>query len=286
MEKEIINYWLQTVEDWSDNYGKDYIEWKGTPGMGDAMYGLNIAFMRAFINQKPTTINIHWYHSEDYLYHYEDPETIVERVHFIHSRYMWPEMVNIEHTFNSTDTALYSQRYRNVIRCRDNKLARYWMFDPKYFRDIQKNKIVVWRASFNADPPRWFKMPVNDNEWTEIIEKLRFLNFQVVEIDYRTPISEAFYHISNACLCISYEGMWHYIAKNFFIPHLVIGDDDITKWHTPASIMKNPKDHYFTSSIHKILSFISHAETKQLKFFKAYNKLVFNDENRPRGYRD
>jgi len=283
VEKEKIDYWTNISENWKDNYGKDYIEWKGTPGMGDAMYGLNIAFMRAFINQKPTTIHYHWYHSEDFLYHCEDPETIIQRLDYVYSKYMWPDMVNIEHTFNSPDTALYSQRYRNVTRYRDSRLARYWMFDPKYFKVVKENKIVIWRASFNADPPRWFKMPLNDREWLDIIKKLKILNFDVVEIDYRTPISEVFYHISNARFCISYEGMWHYIAKNFFTPHLVIGDDDITKWHTPASIMKNPKDFHFTNHIHKIKSYINHAELKQSHFYKQFNRLVFNDENRPRG---
>ena len=283
MEKEKINYWLETVDNWSDNYGKDYIEWKGTPGMGDAMYGLNIAFMRAFINQKPTTINIHWYHSEDYLYHYEDPETIVERVNFVHSRYMWPEMVNIEYTFNSSDSSLYKQRYRNVIRNYKNLLSRYWVFDSKYFLKTISNKIVIWRPSFNADPPRWFKMPLNDEEWLRIIEKLKNLDYQIIELDYRTPVSEAFYHISTAEFCLSYEGMWHYIAKNFFTPHMVLGDDKITEWHTPYAIMKNPKTLFLEDNIHKINTYIKHAKAKQNIGLKVFNKLVFNDENRPRG---
>ena len=283
MEKETINYWLETVYNWSDNYGKDYIEWKGTPGMGDAMYGLNIAFMRAFINQKPTTINIHWYHSEDYLYHYEDPETIIERVNFIHSKYMWPDMVNIEYTFNSTDSSLYKQRYRNVFRNYTNHFGRYWIFDPKYFLKPIPNKIIIWRPSFNADPPRWFKMPLNDEEWLRIIEKLKNLDYQIVELDYRTPIREAFYHISSAEFCLSYEGMWHYIAKNFFVPHMVLGDDKITEWHTPYAIMKNPKTLFLEDNLHKINSYIEHAKIKQAHGLKIFNKLVFNNENRPRG---
>ena len=285
MEKE-ISLRQEYANNWKDNYGKDYIEWKGTPGMGDAMYGLNIAFMRAFINQKPTTINFHWYHSEDFLYNFEDPETIIERVNFIHSRYMWPEMVNIEHTFNSNDINLYVKRYRNVIRYKDMNIARCWTFDPQYYLDTISNKIVIWRPSFNSDAPRWFKLPINDEEWLRIIEKLRNLDYQVVEIDYRTPIKEAFYHISSAEFCLSYEGMWHYIAKNFFIPHMVLSDDPITKWHTPYAIMKDPKTLPIEDNLYKINSYIKHAKAKQLIGYKEFNRLVFNDENRPRGYRD
>lgn len=285
MEKE-ISLRQEYANNWKDNYGKDYIEWKGTPGMGDAMYGLNIAFMRAFINQKPTTINIHWYHSEDFLYNFEDPETIIERVNFVHSRCLWPEMVNIEHTFNSSDNKLYVKRYRNVIRYKDMNIARCWMFDPRYFLDTISNKIVIWRPSFNSDPPRWFKLPINDEEWLRIIEKLKNLDYQVVEIDYRTPIKEVFYHISSAAFCMSYEGMWHYIAKNFFIPHMVLGDDPITRWHTPYAIMKDPKTLSIEDNLYKINSYIRHAKAKQLIGYKEFNRLVFNDENRPRGYRN
>ena len=170
MEKETVSHWHSTIQNWKDNYGKDYIEWKGTPGMGDAMYGLNIAHMRAFIIQKPVTINMHWYHPKDFYYHFEDPETIIERVEYIHSKYMWSDMVHVEHTFNSNDLELYARRYRNVCRKHKDPIARYWIFDPKYFTTPTPKKILIWRPSFNADTPRYFKLPLNDSEWIDIIE--------------------------------------------------------------------------------------------------------------------
>lgn len=285
MEKK-ISHWHDTILNWKDNRGKDYIEWKGTPGMGDAMYGLNIAHMRAFISQKPVTLNIHWYHSEDFLYHYEDPETIVERANYIHSKYMWNSMVKLEHTFNSTDLKLYAQRYRNVNRNQKHPIARYWMFDPKYFVTPVSNKIVIWRPSFNADAPRWFKLPINDHEWLEIIEKIKNLDYQVVEIDYRTPIREAFYHIRTAQLCLTYEGMWHYIAKNFFKPHAVLSNDGITAWHTPYSVIRDPRKFSVNDKIHRLHVLIERAKNRQHKAILNFNRLVFGSENRPRSYRD
>jgi len=279
VEKEKLGYWHDRVSNWKDNYGKDYIEWKGTPGIGDAMYGLNIAHMRAFIIQKPVTINIHWYHPKEFYYHFEDPETIIERVDYIHTKYMWSHMVHVQHTFNSDDLKLYAQRYRNVNRLEKDPLARYWMFNPKYFSNVDPRKIVIWRPSFNADTPRWFKLPLNDDEWINIIEKLKNLDYLVVEIDYRTPIREAFYHISSAKFCLSYEGMWHYVAKNLFKPHLVLGDDSVTKWHTPFAIMKNPKQIPIEKKIKRIHVLIEKAKKKQEVGFKNFYKLVFNNEN-------
>ena len=78
---DLWNHW---VGNWRDNHGLDSIRWKTTVGIGDSMYGLNIAYMRAFANQKPTKFQIHFYHPKDYVHHYEDPESVVERVEYIH----------------------------------------------------------------------------------------------------------------------------------------------------------------------------------------------------------
>ena len=65
---------------------------------------------------------------------------------------------------------------------------------------------------------------------------LRGQGFNVVELTYRTPVSEAFYEISTCRLVLCYDGMWHYIARNFSIPMIVISKDGVTKYHTPHAI--------------------------------------------------
>ena len=64
---DLWNYW---VKNWRDNYGVDNIRWKTTVGIGDSMYGMNIAYMRAFVNQKPTKLQIHYHFPENHYYHY------------------------------------------------------------------------------------------------------------------------------------------------------------------------------------------------------------------------
>ena len=88
--------WQLQISDWRDNHGLDTIRWKTTFGIGDTMYGMNIAHMRAFVNQKPTTFELHFFHEKDYRYHYEDPETVYERFEYVRKRYMWPDIVNIK----------------------------------------------------------------------------------------------------------------------------------------------------------------------------------------------
>jgi len=220
--------------------------WKTTPGVGDLMYGLNAAYFRSFILQKPVNLNLHWYHSPDFLYHFEDPETIVERFEYINSFYIRDEAeVHIDHVFNSTDHALYSRRWIGYTdkkfntppgkkRIRDNQ----WLFRPEVRnRPTVNRKIVLWRETFNAQQPRRFKRTYEADEWLNIIDLIEAQDYKITEIDYRTPIREVFYHIITAEAVICYEGMWHYIANNLAKPMIVLTRDNITKLHTPNALV-------------------------------------------------
>jgi hypothetical protein len=255
-----MSLWYDTVEK-INNRGIDYLQWKTTPGFGDVMYGLNVAHFRAFVSQKPCTINFHWYHAEDFLYHYEDPETIIQRLDYIHSFYKWKDMINIEHTFNSTDTYVYKHRYIGYDK--GPWCTRQWVFDDIIDSTPTYGKIVIWRPTFNADPPRFFKQPLNSCEWEYIIQSLRNLDYQVVEIDYRTPIREVLFHIRTCELVFSYEGMWHYISKNLFKPHIVLSKEWITTYHTPAAIRLN---------VHE--EDIQKAQKKTRRYKNEFHKLI------------
>lgn len=270
-----MTVWHDVSDKWLDHKGVTEIDWKTTPGMGDVMYGLNIAFMRAFINQKVTTLNLHWYHSDDYLYYFEDPETLMFRADYVKSRYMWPEMVKINHIFNSTDMSLYNLRYRNVKRILP-WMARQWMFSDRYDSVAIQKKMVIWRPSFNADAPRWFKMPWNDSEWIFLVEAMKNCGYNVVEIDYRTPVSEAFYHIRTCEIIICYEGMWHYIAKNFFKPLIVVSDQNVTKWHTPTAYRLNGKDSVY-NDIDMYPKYIQRAKILADNYRRSFRRFVLNE---------
>jgi len=261
--------YLSVLKNWDDFLGSDVIDWKTTPGVGDFMYGLNIAHMRAFVNQKPTTIRMHWYHPEDYYYHFEDPETIVERCDYIKKFYMWNYTVNVEHVFDSQDMALYKKRYYNVTTNRFF-LKNSWTFNIELDTSPVDKKIIMWIPTFNADAPREFKNPYDPSSWVILSESLQNSGYQVVNIDYRTPISEVFYHIRTCELCISYEGMWHYVARNFFKPHIVISDQGITRWHTPSALQLDPSESVY-SLLNKFLLYryqaLTYSRRYKHKFF-------------------
>ena len=53
---------------------------KGTPGTGDAMYALNLAYNRSFVYQQKVILTFKWFHGRGFNFHMEDPETIIEKI--------------------------------------------------------------------------------------------------------------------------------------------------------------------------------------------------------------
>jgi hypothetical protein len=222
------------------------IEAKMTPGIGDLMCILNVAYYRSFYAQKEINLVLHWYHDEDFLYHFEDPETILERFHYINSFYAKKDTdVNIQHVFNSNNLALHHNRffgYSRMLKLDGHIQKRSRMrYNDWYFRKMNadpiKKKVVIWTQVNNAQEPRPFKRPFDRNQWNKVIDIIEMQGYSVTEIDYRTPISEVFYHIRTAEACLCYEGMWHYVAKNMCKPTIVLTKDLITNYHTPDALI-------------------------------------------------
>lgn len=215
------------------------IEWKGTPGVGDYMMGLNVAHHYSHQYNIPVNFNIHWYHAEDHLHHFEDPETIVERLEYSHMFYKDQSKVTVKHIFNSTDTELWVKRFRGIHFSPDpNNRINSWIHKSTSFTQTVENKVVIWRPISNAETPRQWKNIIDNYTWDYIIKLLETVyGYHVVELTYRNPISEVYYHLSNCNLVVCYDGMWHYVAKNFLKPMIVFSENDVTKFHTPNAIM-------------------------------------------------
>lgn len=222
------------------------IDWKGTPGVGDILFGLNSIHMLHHLSKKTrevekSIINVYWTHSEDHLHHFEDPETIIERADYLHSFYHDYESVQVNHIFDSTDKEIERLRHRGFQRVTSPVAVidgmSSWMFRRSIWCDNPvKNKVVFWRPLFNAEKARRWKRIFSTSDWDRILEILIDKGFNPVELTYRTPVREAFYHINTARFCIFYDGMWQYIAKNLCKPVISLGDNSITRIHSPQGV--------------------------------------------------
>jgi len=230
------------------NNNNSYLVIKGTPGIGDAMYAMNLAYCRSFVYQIKVFLIFRWFHDRRFNFHMEDPETIIEKIHYLKHFYETKfTNVTIQHEFNCTDFELWHNRFRNYHRKmpKQNSIKmKYndWRFADWCRKEVIPKKIVMWNQTGNANLPRPYKRPFGREEWTLAKDLMDMQGWDVVEIDYRTPIREVFWHINTCEATVSYEGMWHYVAKNFQKPMIVLTKDNITKHHTPnALIYQVPK---------------------------------------------
>jgi hypothetical protein len=242
----------------------ELVTWRGTPGVGDFMWALNCSHLHSWRSKTPINLEMHWSHDENHLHHFEDPETIIERMQYIHNFYDRKNDVRISHVINAKgrysfwkyedDIKLLEdgskvQVARNIEKTRfyfqsgiysdkrGNKAPENdWLFRSDSFQKTISNKIVFWRPTFNAETPRTWKRGLTNRDWEIIIDKLKSHGFQMVELTYRTPIREAMWHIATCRQVICYDGMWHYVAKNFCKPLLVVSEEGITKYHTKYAV--------------------------------------------------
>tara|TARA_R110002153_G_scaffold35942_5_gene106591 strand:- start:26172 stop:26975 length:804 start_codon:yes stop_codon:yes gene_type:complete len=217
------------------------IRWRGTVGVGDFMQALNVCHRYSFDhNISPVNLEMHWEHGEDYLFHPDDPETIIQRLHKIHDMYYQNTRVEVTHVFDSD-----MFHYEDVDLKLKNRFffdsERYdptgsppndWIFHPHEFQNPQK-KIVIFTPHYNKEPPRYWKRWLTGHDWYGIIELLRWEGWIVKELTYRTPIMEAYEHIKECRFIVSYDGMWHYIGRNFSKPHLIPSKEGVTSYNTP-----------------------------------------------------
>ena len=247
----------------------ELVTWRGTPGVGDFMWALNACHKYAAdVNIRKINLEIHWEHGEDYLHHFEDPETIIERCDYIHNFYHQKERVEVHHIFNAKgryqdwkfddDVILETNGERRIAAIHSHK-ARFWfesdfyddrpgstapdndwIFRKDAFQDYDPKRIVFWRPTWNAEKPRTWKRIFENDDWNKLIKHFEGLGFNMHELSYRTPASEAMHLISTSRMVICYDGIWHYVAKNFARPLVVISGEGVTKYHTENALRINP----------------------------------------------
>jgi hypothetical protein len=256
----------------------ELVTWRGTPGVGDFMWALNSCHKYAADhNIRKINLELHWEHGEDYYHHFEDPETIIERCNYIHNFYHQQERVEVHHIFNAhgryrdwkfdDDVVLETTGERRIAAIHKHKARFYfqsgfyddtpgsdipdndWIFRQDAFKDYDPNRIVFWRPTWNAEKPRTWKRIFENDDWDKLIAHFESKGFNMHELSYRTPVSEAMHLISTSRMVICYDGIWHYVAKNFARPLAVISGEGVTKYHTSNALRMNPDRSKVTDGI-------------------------------------
>ena len=220
------------------------VRWRGTPGVGDFMWALNSSHKYAYNTGERVNLEMHWEHDEDYLHHPQDPETIIQRMEWMHTKYHRQDDVKITHVYNSDlfESGAFNNNQNKDRYYFDSEAYKptgspdnNWVFKKKEFVPKTK-KIVMWTPHYNKESPRSWKRFLTSDDWYDIIKLLSWKGWILQELTYRTPIKEAYKHIQECDFIVCYDGMWHYIARNFAKPMYIPSWEGVTSYNTPNTI--------------------------------------------------
>jgi len=215
---------------------------RGTVGVGDLGLSLSTAFYIANLLKTKIHLIYYWTHDEFYQHTPEDPETIIEKLKYLHSLCYKSEIVTYENVFNADHDMFNGQMLLNIER--EGKMdfeelnvpdgLNSWKFKPHIMnKEISKRKVSLWRYNFNSYTPPTWKRSYKEEDWQYIMDSLKRQGWQIQELCYRTPIREALYHIQTSRFCVGYDGMWHYLARMLYKPTIITGDSTIVNVHNP-----------------------------------------------------
>ena len=232
---------------------------EGPTSIFDTMMYLNVAHTIAYTHSCSVNFHLYWPDDESWVYHYEDPETLIDRTHYIHSFYKDCNEVSITNIFNSkvyhTNTHKFLKKVGiatdqevNSLSMKEGKhlwhstvmCLKMWMLDETRLQPTIPNKISFWRPTNNLNPTKAERfLNISHDQWDQYIHALVEQGFTVVELDHRTPINEVLYHISTSESVIGYGGMYSLISAMLFKPTLLVDSAAVAVAQNPNAILVN-----------------------------------------------
>jgi hypothetical protein len=218
------------------------IEWRSNIGYGDFITGLGYAHSATLKYQRPVHINFHWPHAKDIKQREDEPETLYERFNHILD-YMKPvDNLTISHTWDSVP----EWRFINELE-EFNPLHGLWY--PKQEPPVEKGLVVHWSSRHNLKFPGYHKDPVYDH-WPAVVDKIKSLGYNVVEVTYRTPIIEVMDLMYRCEFGIGYEGMIHQLFKFLWKPTIIASQRyDLTRLLAIQATIVSRPEHLLDGSI-------------------------------------
>ena len=241
--------------------------------MGTLVRGICASVYYEYITKYPTSMIINLFLMDSSVKkhtYFEDLEPWQEK-----SEYLL-RMLDIDCDLKINHSVKYF-RDPDVVRSKKNVLSDKKLIDIfpllnfKNIKDCKKNKVCFWR--YDLDNLSYKRKDIfthevygkqqlyTSQEWCELYEYLNS-KFELIELEYRTPIREVYYHLSTSEFCIGYGGMYHNLCTSLNKPFIsLLNTERYTKRHLNITSIReylcNPtiqqitNDAYFNSLIDK-----------------------------------
>jgi hypothetical protein len=218
------------------------IQWKGKIGYGDIVSPICYAHNVSYKLDTPVSLTFRWSSDSQQKIHPQDPEPLWIRASYIH------EMcekngtrVDVHHRFSDPLDINHTNYDWDVVG--KDPFHNYWR--PSYAHK-QMGKYVVVNSTTNnvvslKDYGKPWKDPIGEG-WPYVIDIIKE-QYDVVIVDYRTPIRELMMLLRSARGFVGYHGTAAWPAKFMHTPSILIADGgSLTRNAFPyATIKKDVK---------------------------------------------
>lgn len=221
------------------------VEWRTGIGYGDFVTGLGYARNLQAKNDVDVNIKFHWIFNQYEKYSPNDPETLYERFEYINSILVPNTNITYQHEFKSTP----SFRFHNQL----DEFNYLHGLSRTTLPTEKKNLVVVWTTRNNIEFPGEWKDPVH-KDWSLIINILKHYGYEVVEVDYRTPIKEVIELIRVCKFGIGYDGLIHQLFKFMWKPLIVFCKrTELNKLLMPWAHLMSSVNDFVNSDINEVI---------------------------------
>jgi hypothetical protein len=216
------------------------IQWKGKVGYGDIVSPICYAHNLSYKLGERVDLTFRWDSDCTKKIHPSDPETLWERASYLFSKCTKDRTnVNLIHKFNKPLSINHTNYDWDIIG--GDRFHNYWV--PVKENKNESNVIVVNSTDNNvmslSQYGKSWKDPIADN-WLYLVVSLKEQGFEVVTVDYRTPIDYLYNTLLTAKGFIGYHGTAAWVARMTHTPSILFSQG--------GSLTKNA---FFSATIHK-----------------------------------
>ena len=197
-------------------------------GLGNLLYrGINLLYDYAnLLSIDDLKCNLYWNHYKtDSVVpeHFEDEETSIDVFNYLHERVVTETKINFNHIINDSKEFVVIDDLKYLY---ENKKSFVKLYNP---HKTKKNKICFWGLDKNFTSTDASGGELIHNNWRhqtydDWIRIREFLSqyYEVIELNYRLPIREVYYHICTSEFTIGYAGAFHALSVLLRKPNISI----------------------------------------------------------------
>jgi hypothetical protein len=202
------------------------LEWYAAIGYGDILLPISYAHNISHTFKEEVNINLLYKEGVDYKYNENSKEFLWEQAEYLNSICDKSDIagVTLSHKFHDTSKIRWSGYDQSLLT--KVKYHNQWYINK--IRSEKNPKIVIGSTVNNKIPLMKYqggsKTWKSSQDWAMLENSLKTISdsYEIVHIDYTTPLKQAIEELKDASLFIGYHGGMAWLARFWTTPSIVL----------------------------------------------------------------